>query len=73
MMTPKDFMTYVFAGNDSYPMYFGLLSERNFVGYADRIKHLPLHCYCSARELLPCSADTTVMQLLLFTFTLVMM
>jgi hypothetical protein len=49
-------------------MYFELLSERNFVGYADRIMHLPLHRYCSARKLLPCSADTTVMQLLLFIY-----
>jgi hypothetical protein len=73
MMTPKDFMTYVFARKDSYPIYFGLLSERSFVGYTDRIMHLPLHCCCSVREMLPCSTDTIVMQLLLFTFTFVIM
>jgi hypothetical protein len=65
MMTFNDFMAYVFAGNDSYPMNVGFYTKRNFVGYADRIMILPLHCCCSARELLLYSADTTVMQLLL--------
>jgi hypothetical protein len=38
---------------------FCLLCRQNYA--------LALHCCCSARELLPCSADTTVVYLLLFT------
>jgi hypothetical protein len=73
MMASKDFMAYVFAGKGSYPINVEFFTERNFVGYADRIMILPLHCCCSAQELLLCFADTTVMQLLLFTFTVVIM
>jgi hypothetical protein len=65
MMTSNDFLTYVFARKDSYPMNVGFYTERNFVGYADRIMLLPLHCCCFAHDLFLCSADTTVMQLLL--------
>jgi hypothetical protein len=65
MMTSNDFLAYVFAGNDSYPMNVEFYTERNFVGYADRIMLLPLHYCCFARDLFLCSADTIVMQLLL--------
>jgi hypothetical protein len=37
MMTFNDLKAYVFAEKDSYPMNFGFSSERNFVGYSDKI------------------------------------
>jgi hypothetical protein len=57
MMTFNDLKAYVFAEKDSYPMNFGFSTERNFVGYSNKIMLL-LYTVAVLRVIRPRASPT---------------